>query len=178
MRISDWSSDVCSSGLGRLSAVEQQSEVDAARAQLHASEAAVREAEADYHRYRELAQDQYVSRSQLERMHAARDSAVAARDAARARLASAGQTAGYTVVRTPYDGIVASRDDEPGESVAMGQRLASVFSPDALRIEVQLPKAVARHPRHAPRGIGQLHYRRTVKPPDTNIFPDTTADPP
>src|SRR3546814_14291297 len=74
MRISDWSSDVCSSDLVRLSAVEQQSEVDAARAQLHASEAAVREAEADYQRYRELAQDQYVSRSQLERMHAARDS--------------------------------------------------------------------------------------------------------
>ena len=129
--------------LVRLSAIEQRSDVDAARAQLHASEAAAREAEADYRRYLELSQGQYVSRSQLERMHAARDSAVAARDAARARLASAGQTAGYTVVRAPYDGIVASRDVEPGESVAMGQRLASVFSPDALRIEVEIPQGVA-----------------------------------
>jgi len=161
--------------LVRLSAVEQQSEVDAARAQLHASEAAVREAEADYQRYRELAQDQYVSRSQLERMHAARDSAVAARDAARARLASAGQTAGYTVVRTPYDGIVASRDVEPGESVAMGQRLASVFSPDALRIEVELPQAVAEQLRTDPRGIVQLHDRRSVEAREVIIFPAADA---
>ena len=161
--------------LVRLSAVEQQSDVDAARAQLHASEAAAREAEADYRRYLELSQGQYVSRSQLERMRAARDSAVAARDAARARLASAGQTAGYTVVRAPYDGIVASRDVEPGESVAMGQPLVSVFSPDALRIEVELPQAVAGQVRADPRGIVQLHDRRSVEIDEVIVFPAADA---
>src|SRR3546814_4846743 len=55
--------------LVRLSAVEQQSEVDAARAQLHASEAAVREAEADYQRYRELAQDQDRKSTRLNSSH-------------------------------------------------------------------------------------------------------------
>src|SRR3546814_14873117 len=86
-----------------------------------------------------------------------------------------GQTAGYTVVRTPYDGIVASRDVEPGESVAMGQRLASVFSPDALRIEVELPQAVAEQLRTDPRGIVQLHDRRSVAAREVIIFPAADA---
>lgn len=161
--------------LVRLSAVEQQSGVDAARARLRASEAAAREAEADYRRYLELSQGRYVSRSQLEQVHAARDSAVAARDAARASLSSAGQAAAYTVVRAPYDGILASRDVEPGESVAMGQRLASVFSPDALRIEVELPQAVAEQVRTDPRAIVQLHDRRTVEVGDAIVFPAADA---
>lgn len=161
--------------LVRLSAVEQQSDVAAARAELHASEAAAREAEADYRRYQELAGDQYVSRSQLERMHAARDAAVAARDAARARLASAGQTADYTVVRAPYDGVVASRDVEPGESVAMGQVLATVFSPGALRIEVDLPQAAAEQVRADPRARLRLHDRRTVDAGEVIVFPAADA---
>lgn len=161
--------------LVRLSAVEQQSGVDAARAQLHASEAAAREAEAEYRRYQELAGGQYVSRSQLERMHAARDAAVAARDAARARLASAGQTAAYTVVRAPYDGIVARRDVEPGESVAMGHPLATVFSPDALRIEVDLPQAAAEQVRADPRARVHLHDRRTFDAGEVILFPAADA---
>lgn len=161
--------------LVRLSAVEQRSGVDAARAQLNASEAAAREAEGEYRRYQELAAGQYVSRSQLERMRAARDTAVAARDAARAQLASAGQTADYTVVRAPYDGIVASRDVEPGESVAMGQPLATVFSPDALRIEVDLPQAVAEQVRADPRASVRLHDRRTVDAGEVIVFPAADA---
>jgi len=161
--------------LVRLSAVEQQAEVDTARAQLHAGEAAAREAEADYQRYVELSQRQYVSRSQLERMHAARDAAVAARDAARARLASASQTVDYTVVRAPYDGIVASRDVEPGESVAMGQRLVSVFAPTALRIEVELPQGAADQVRADPRARVRLHDQRVIEADDVIAFPAADA---
>ena len=161
--------------LVRLSAVEQQSEVDAARAQVHASEAAAREAEADYQRYVELSQRQYVSRSQLERMHAARDAAVAARDAARARLASAGQTVDYTVVRAPYDGIVASRDVEPGESVTVGQRLISMFAPGALRIEVELPQAAAAQVRADPRASVRLHDLRAIETGEVIVFPAADA---
>ena len=161
--------------LVRLSAVEQQSGVEAARAALDASQAAAREAEGDYRRHRELAAGQYVSRSQLERARAARDSAVAARDAARARLASAGQAADYTVVRAPYDGIVASRDVEPGESVAPGQPLATVFSPDALRIEVVLPQAVAEPLRADPRARVRLRDGRTVDAGEVVVFPAADA---
>src|SRR3546814_19006160 len=53
----------------------------------------------------------------------------------------------------------------------MGQRLASVFSPDALRIEVELPQAVAEQLRTDPRGIVQLHDRRSVEAREVLIFP-------
>ncbi|MGE4359735.1 MAG: efflux RND transporter periplasmic adaptor subunit, partial [Lysobacteraceae bacterium] len=110
-----------------------------------------------------------------ERMHAARDAAVAARDAARARLASASQTVDYTVVRAPYDGIVASRDVEPGESVAMGQRLVSVFAPTALRIEVELPQGAADQVRADPRARVRLHDQRVIESDDVIAFPAADA---
>lgn len=47
-------------------AVEQQSGVDAARAQLRAAEASATEAEANYRRFANLAKDQFVSRAQLD----------------------------------------------------------------------------------------------------------------
>jgi len=161
--------------LVRLSAVEQQSAVDVARAQLVAGEASAREAEADYRRYLELSQGHYVSQSQLERMLAARDSAVASRDAARATRASAEQNVAYTVVRAPYDGIVASRDVEPGEAVAPGQRVAMMFSPGALRIEVTLPQAVADAMRADPHAIVQLHDGRTIDADEVIPFPAADA---
>ncbi len=127
----------------RLSAVEQQAGVDAARAQLRAAEAGASEAELNYRRHADLAHGQYVSRAQLDQARAARDTALAARDAARARLADAGQQSLYTTVRAPYAGIVATRDVEPGESVGSGQRLLTLFAPDALRIEVSVPQSEA-----------------------------------
>src|SRR3546814_13002283 len=57
----------------------------------------------------------------------------------------------------------------------MGQRLASVFSPDALRIEVELPQAVAEQLRTDPRGIVQLHDRRSVEAREVIIFPAADA---
>jgi RND family efflux transporter MFP subunit len=127
----------------RLSVVEQQAGVDAARAQLRAAEAAAIEAERNYQRFASLSKDNYVSRAQLDQARAARDAANAARDAARAQLSAAGQGADYTIVRAPYAGIVAARRVEPGEAVAPGQPLLTVYAPDDLRIEVQVPQSEA-----------------------------------
>lgn len=127
----------------RLSVVEQQAGVDAARAQLRAAEASAIEAERNYQRFASLSKDNYVSRAQLDQARAARDAANAARDAARAQLSAAGQGADYTIVRAPYAGIVAARRVEPGEAVAPGEPLLTVYVPDDLRIEVQVPQSEA-----------------------------------
>lgn len=127
----------------RLSVVEQQAGVDAARAQLRAAEASAVEAERNYQRFASLVKDNYVSRAQLDQARAGRDAANAARDAARAQLASAGQGAEYTMVRAPYAGIIAARNAEPGEAVGPGQPLLTVYSPDDLRIEVRVPQSDA-----------------------------------
>ena len=151
--------------LVRLSAVEQQSGVDAARAQLRAAEASATEADANYRRYANLAKDQFVSRAQLDQARMARDSAAAARDAARAQLANAGQQTDYTTVRAPYAGIVATRDVEPGESVGIGQTLMTVFAPGALRIEVAVPQSEADAIRANPAAVIERdHGRGRVHP--------------
>src|SRR5690606_13382563 len=73
----------------QLTADRQQAGAGAARAVRRAAEAAAAEAESNFRRFASLADSQYVSGAQLEQARAGRDSAVAARDAARASLAHA-----------------------------------------------------------------------------------------
>ncbi len=159
----------------RLTAVEQQAGANTARAQLRAAEAAATEAAANYLRYAALASGQYVSRAQIDQARAARDSAVAARDAARAQLAQAGQQTEYTVIRAPFAGLVSARQVEPGESVAPGQLLMTVYAPGALRIEVQVPQSDAVAIRAANRAQVLLADARVVDAAEVTVFP--AADP-
>lgn len=159
----------------RLTAVEQRAGADTARAQLRAAEAAAVEAAANYRRFASLAGGQYVSRAQLDQARAARDSAAAARDAARAQLAQAAQQADYTVVRAPFDGVVAARRVEPGESVAPGQPLLSLHAPGALRIEVQVPQSDADAIRAAPRATVEFADGRRLQATQVVVHP--AADP-
>lgn len=157
--------------LMRISAVEQDAGANTARAQLRAAEASAVEAQQNYQRFAALAAGQYVSRAQIDQARAARDSAAAARDAASAQLAQAAQQAAYTVVRAPFDGVVARRDVEPGESISLGQPLMSVYAPGALRIEVAVPQTRAEAIRRDPRASVLLPGGRTVVPAKVTVFP-------
>ena len=159
----------------RLTAVEQQAGANTARAQLRAAEAGAVEAQANYTRYSALGEKQFVSRLQLDQARAARDAALAGRDAARAQLAQAGQQTEYTVVRAPFAGIVSARRVEPGESVAPGQALLSVYAPGALRIEVQVPQTDADAIRAANTARVLLADGRAVDAASVSVFP--AADP-
>lgn len=159
----------------RLTAVEQRAGTDTARAQLRAAEAAAVEAETSYQRFSALASGQYVSRAQLDQARTARDSAVAARDAARAQLAQAGQQTEYTVVRAPFAGVVSTREVEPGESVVPGQALLSLHAPGALRIEVRVPQSDAAGIRAANRARIVLDDGRSLEAAQVVVFP--AADP-
>ncbi|NZA27850.1 efflux RND transporter periplasmic adaptor subunit [Luteimonas sp. SJ-92] len=159
----------------RITAIEQQAGADTARAQLRAAEAAAAEAEQNHRRYAALAPSQYVSKAQVDQARAVRDSALAARDAARAQLAQAAQQTGYTVVRAPFAGIVSRREVEPGETVAPGQPLMTVHAPGALRIEVQVPQSEAAALRAAGAARVVLDDGRTVEAEAVTVYP--SADP-
>ncbi len=159
----------------RLTAVEQQAGANIARAQLRAADAAATEAEATFVRYSALASKQLVSRLQIDQLRAARDSAVAARDAAHAQLAQAGQQADYTVVRAPFAGVVSARRVEPGESIANGQALMSIYAPGALRIQVQVPQSDADAIRASSRARVVLADGRSIEATEVIVFP--SADP-
>lgn len=159
----------------RLTAVEQQAGANTARAQLRAAAAAAAEAQASYRRYAALAPGQFVSRAQIDQARAARDTAVAARDAARAQLTQAAQQTEYTMVRAPFAGIVSARRVQPGESVAPGQPLLSLYAPGALRIQVQVPQSDAVAIRAANRAQMVLADGRRIDAAEVTVFP--AADP-
>ena len=159
----------------RISAVEQDAGANAARAQLAAAQATATEAEQNYRRYAALADGQFVSKAQIDQARAARDSAVAARNAASANLAQAAQQIAYTVVRSPFDGVVARREVEPGETVAPGAPLLSVYAPDALRIEVAVPQTRADAIRRNPAARVRLADGREVAPAEVTVFPAADA---
>ena len=152
----------------RITAVEQDAGANAARAQLRAAEASAAEAEQTYRRYVALANGQFVSKLQL-------DQARATRDAARANLAQAAQQAGYTVVRAPFDGVVAARDVEPGETVTPGQPLMRVYEPRELRIEVAVPQTRAEAIRRDPRARVFLPGNREIVSAEVIVFPAADA---
>lgn len=155
----------------RISAVEQEAGATTARAQLRAAEASAAEAEQNFRRFAALASGQYVSKAQIDQARAARDSAVAARDAARAQVAQAAQQAAYTVVRAPFAGVVASREVEPGETVAPGQSLMRVYAPGELRIQVSVPQTRAEAIRRDPRARVLLPGGREVVPAEVTVYP-------
>lgn len=159
----------------RISAVEQDAAANTARARLRAAEASALVAEQNYKRFAALSGAQYVSRAQLDQARAERDAAIATRDAARAQLAEAAQRAGYTVVRAPFAGVVARRDVEPGETVAPGQPLMSVYAPGELRIEVSVPQTRADAIRRDPRARVLLPDGREATPPGVIVFPAADA---
>lgn len=159
----------------QLSAVEQRAGVTSAQAQVRAATASADEAEASYRRYASLAGAQYVSRAQLDQARATRDAAHAARAAAAAQLAQAQQPADYTVVRAPFAGVISARQVQPGEAVAAGQALLSLYVPGAQRIEVQVPQSDAEAVRAAPRAQVRLDDGRSLQVRQVTLFP--TADP-
>lgn len=55
--------------------------------------------------------------------------------AARARLATARQQVGRTVVRAPFDGIVSDRKVSAGDTAAIGKELLKVIDPTSMRYE-------------------------------------------
>lgn len=129
--------------LARLDDVEQAAGAKRARANLRAAEAALAEAETRHRRHAALAERQYVAEALMDEVRTARDAARAAGDAARAALAEAARQVDYTTIRAPFAGLVATREVEPGESVLVGRALMTVFAPEALRIEVELPQSAA-----------------------------------
>ena len=162
--------------LVRLSEVEQRAGVASASAQLRAAEAALVEARSTRRRYRELAEKQLVATAQLDQVQTTYEAALAARDAAAARLAEASQQIDYTTIRAPYSGRVSARAVEPGESVAAGQWLMSVFAPDSLRIQVSVPQSDAAPIREQPVAHITFDDGRRLEAAKVTVFPSADPD--
>lgn len=127
----------------RLSGVEQKANLDAARQALTEAGAMATEARARYARVKDLAAQRLLSQADLDRVTADRDAAEARLAAGTAGVAAAQEQFGYTQVSAPFDGVVTARHVDVGEAVNPGQPLAAVAALGALRVNVDVPQALA-----------------------------------
>jgi len=122
-------------------------QINAARASLATAQATLRNAEGDYNRKAELAQQQLIARGDLDLARAARDQSRAQVASARAQITQ--QTASTqttrlnlqrTVIRSPVDGVVLSRTVEPGQTVAASLQAPVLFqiAEDLSQMEILL----------------------------------------
>jgi len=102
-----------------------QAEARAAGSALEETRVRIREAQLDYDRADRLARNEIASRSDVDRARAQLDAARARLNAQNDQLATAQrqvdlqrQSVEDTIIRAPFDGIVVSKDAQPGEMIS------------------------------------------------------------
>jgi len=116
-------------------------QVEALQAQLTAADAQLVRARADHARIANLATDQLVSRSALDQQMAALRAAEGQARAARAQFDLSRNQAGYSQLRAPQDGVIASRQVEAGQVVAAGQSVFGLAADGGREVAFALPEA-------------------------------------
>ncbi|PWI01338.1 efflux RND transporter periplasmic adaptor subunit [Stenotrophomonas maltophilia] len=116
----------------------------ASQAQLAAAEADLVRARDDLKRYQVLADQQLVSRSQLDQQSAAFKAAQGQANAARANLDVLRNQADYAQLRAPADGVIASREAEAGQVVSAGQTIFNLAADGSREVLIDLPEATIR----------------------------------
>lgn len=111
-----------------------------ARADLDAAEAELATAEAETRRNRDLLAREFISEQVFERVQLAERSARERVEAARARLAQAGNALDYTRLEAPRAGVLIEVSGEPGQVVAAGSPVAVLAEDGPLEVEVFLPE--------------------------------------
>ena len=129
----------------------------------------------EFTRIEEVYKRKLVAKNDYDRAAGNLASAKAHVTSARAAVKTAQERLSYTLVKAPFGGVVYARHVELGEAVQPGTPLMSGFDPTALRVEADLPEAVAD-------SLGQLGKARVVsekgvsiKPEKIEIFPQADA---
>lgn len=112
--------------LARLDPVEQEAELESAKAGMQSAEAQLRQTAASFERQKRLLTTGNTTRRDHDQAEAALRSAQAQMEQARAQLTSAEDQLSYTVLRADADGIVTARTAEAGQVVAQAQSVYAV----------------------------------------------------
>ena len=117
-----------------------------ASAELAAAEAAVRSAERELARQKQLAESGLAPRRELDEAERSVAEARGAAAAARAKLSASGGVGagGRTVLTAPFAGTVASRTAEVGRMATPDEVLVEVADPARIRAELDVPEESAR----------------------------------
>lgn len=114
--------------LARIDPTSFQQRVTQLQASLSQAQAQYAVANADYQRYVALNNAGFASAQLMSQQRAARDTAGAAVQGARASLASAQTDLSRTIIRSPIDGVVVDKQVSVGQSVAASFQAATLFT--------------------------------------------------
>lgn len=126
--------------LAELDPADQALQAQAAQAQLAAAEAELARSKGDLDRYAKLVDQQLVSRSTYDAQKAAYEAAAGQARAARAQRDVTRNQAGYTELRAPRAGVIASRQAEAGQVVGAGQTIFVMAADGGREVAIDLPE--------------------------------------
>ncbi len=106
--------------LAQLDPQDYQLAIDAARAQLSAAITNRDLVAADFRRFKELRDQNFISDAELERREATLKAAQAQLEQAQAQLTGQGNQAAYTTLQADASGVVTAVEAEPGQVLAAG----------------------------------------------------------
>jgi RND family efflux transporter MFP subunit len=113
----------------------------AAQAQAKVAQSQLEEARRDCERVRHLLETGAISQADYDRQTAQCTAQQWSAAAAEAQQQSASKTLGDTSIRAPFDGIIGERYINVGQYVQPSTRVASVYDPDPLRLQLTVPEA-------------------------------------
>ena len=113
---------------------------DGARAQVAAAATNRDLALADYKRYKDLREQNFISAAELERRDTALKAAQAQVEHAQAQLASLGNQTGYANLVADVAGVVTSVDAEPGQVLAAGTPVLRIAQDGARDVVFSVPE--------------------------------------
>ncbi len=126
--------------------------VSAARGALQEARAALREAENNYSRQKQLFDKGWIAQAALDNIVATLDSARSSVDIAQAQLDLMERDLADTKMLAPYDGRITSRTIEPSQQVSAGQLVFEIEGQGGLEVSVLVPETI----------IQQVHDGQTM----------------
>ena len=160
----------------RIDESEAKQVVVGSDAQVAQADAAYKNAKRRLERARELAAENFISKSALDSAEAEFRVEEAKLKAARAAQSQAATTRSYTVVEAPYSGVVAARLVEVGEMATPGKPLMTGFDPTAMRVMASVPQYKVAEVRASPRVSVEIpSLNRWIEGSEVTVLP--SADP-
>jgi membrane fusion protein, multidrug efflux system len=126
--------------LAQLDPQDYRLAADAARAQAAAARTNRDLAAADYQRYRQLRDQNFISGADLERRESTLKAAEAQLEQAQAQLASQGNQAGYTKLVADVSGVVTAVEAEVGQVVAAGSPVVRIAADGPRDVVFSVPE--------------------------------------
>ncbi len=128
--------------IARLDSTDYDLRVEEAKAALAQARAGLRRAQADYDRVRALYENNNASKAELDAARANSESAEAQVEAVTKQLELSSQQVGYTVLRVPEDGAIASVDVEVNENVDGGKQVCLLVSGSQPEVAIPVPEGL------------------------------------